>query len=175
MITLEHVYLLTGVMGALFAVLSARDRTNPKRLGNAAFWGLLAASFLFGSWLGDFGNGLLVLGLVLVGGLNRVHRGSAPTSTPAERAASAARRGNALFLPALVIPIVAVTGTLWLKDSGLVDPRQATLVFLALGVVIALVGCYAWLRPPLLAPIEEGRRLIDAIVRRCSSCPTATA
>lgn len=163
MITLEHVYLLTGVMGALFTVLSARDRTNPRRFGNAAFWGLLSASFLFGSRLGDFGNGLLVIGLVIVGGFNLMHRGAAATSTPAERAASAARRGNALFLPALAIPVVALVGTLCFKHSGLVDPKQATLVFLALGVVIALVGCYAWLRPPLLAPLEEGRRLIDTI------------
>ena len=27
---------------ALFALLGAMDRSNPKRLGNAAFWGLLA-------------------------------------------------------------------------------------------------------------------------------------
>src|SRR5215475_1385355 len=67
-ITLEHVYILTGAMGVVFAVLSARDRTNPKRFGNAAFWGLLALSFLLGSELGDLANGLLVLALVAVGG-----------------------------------------------------------------------------------------------------------
>jgi uncharacterized membrane protein len=163
MITLEHVYILTGAMGAMFAVLSARDASNPRRLANAAFWGLLSASFLFGSELGDFENGLLVIALVAAGGLGLMHRGAAVTSTPGERAASAQIRGNKLFLPALVIPAVALAGTLFFKNSGLVDPKQATLVFLSLGVLIALAGCYAWLRPPLLAPIEEGRRLIDTI------------
>ena len=61
MITLEHVYWLSGAMVAAYAVLSARDATNTKRFGNAAFWGLLAASFLFGSVLSDFANGLLAL------------------------------------------------------------------------------------------------------------------
>ena len=163
MITLEHVYILTGAMGAMFAVLSARDRTNPRRFGNAAFWGLLSFSFLFGSELGDFENGLVVIALIVTGGFGLMHKGAAVTSTPASRAESAARRGNALFLPVLTIPVVALLGTLLLKNSGLVDPRQATLVFLSLGVLIALAGCYAWLRPPLLAPIEEGRRLIDTI------------
>ena len=163
MITLEHVYLLTGAMGLAFAVLSAFDRTNPRRLGNAAFWGLLAVSFLLGSRLGDFWNGIVVIALIGVGGLGLMHKGAAPTTTPLERAKSAAARGNGLFLPALVVPAVALVGTLTLKSSGLVDPKQATLIFLCLGVLIALAVCYVWLRPPLLAPLQEGRRLIDTI------------
>jgi uncharacterized membrane protein len=163
MITLEHVYWFSGAMVAAYAALSARDKTNPKRFGNAAFWGLLAASFLFGSYLSDFANGVLALALIAVGGLNLMHRGAGATTTPEERVASAAAHGNALFVPALVMPAVALAGTLLLKNSGLVDPKQATLVFLAVGVVIALGVCQAWLKPPLLAPIEEGRRLIDTI------------
>ena len=38
-------------MFAAFAVLSALDRSNPKRFGNAAFWGLVAVSFLAGDRL----------------------------------------------------------------------------------------------------------------------------
>jgi uncharacterized membrane protein len=30
-------------------------------------------------------------------------------------------------------------------------------------VLIALAICYAWLRPPLLAPLQEGRRLMDSV------------
>jgi uncharacterized membrane protein len=163
LITIEHVYILTGAMGAAFALLSARDRTNPKRFGNAAFWGLLSASFLFGSELSDFANGVLVIALIAVGGFGLMHKGAAPTTTPEERATSAAAHGNALFAPALAVPAVALVGTLAFRNSGLVDPKQATLIFLALGVLVALAGCYAWLRPPLLAPLEEGRRLIDTI------------
>jgi uncharacterized membrane protein len=163
MITLEHVYLLTGIMGAAFAIASARDRTNPKRFGNAAFWGVLAAAFLFGSYLSDFSNGLLALALVVIGGVNLMHKGAAATTTSAERAASAEKYGNALFVPALIVPATALVGTLFLKNTGLVDPKQVTLISLALGVLIALAVCYAWLRPPVLAPIDEGRRLIDTI------------
>jgi uncharacterized membrane protein len=163
MITLEHVYILTGVMGLAFAALSALDKSNAKRLGNAAFWGLLAVSFAFGSWLSDFWNGVVVIAMILVGGFGLMHRGAAATTTPQQRTESAAVRGNWLLGPALIVPIVALAGTLSLKNSGLVDPKQATLIFLAVGVLIALAVCYAWLRPPLLAPLQEGRRLIDTI------------
>ena len=38
MIGVEQVYALVGLMFAAVAVLSARDRNNPRRWGNAAFW-----------------------------------------------------------------------------------------------------------------------------------------
>ena len=163
MITLEHVYILSGAFLAVYALLSLRDRSNSRRFGNAAFWGLLAASFLAGSHIGDFANGLIALALVAVGGFGLMHKGAAATTTADERRASAAAHGNALFAPALLLPAVALFGTLFLSKSGLVDPKQTTLIFLSVGVIVALGVCYAWLRPAPLEPWQEGRRLIDTI------------
>ena len=50
-----------------------------------------------------------------------------------------------------------------LKDSGLIDPKAVTLVLLGLGAIVALIVCYAWLKPPAMAPVDEGGRLADAI------------
>jgi uncharacterized membrane protein len=181
-ITLEHAYVLAGLMFAAFAALSARDPENPKRWGNAAFWGLLAVCFLFGSHIagldrsarilgapaGDVANGAIVLALVALAGTGRLGRSHPPTTTHEERQAHATRRGDLLFLPALIIPFTALVGTLALKHveiggGPLIDPKQVTLVSLALGVIIALVVAMAWLKPPVVAPLQEGRRLIDAV------------
>ena len=157
MITLAFAYTLAGLMFAAFAVLGLLDR----RPLNAGFHALIALSFLAGDRLGDAGNGMLVLGLVaLSGGLKRSHPA---TTSPEARRAAAASLGNRLFLPALIVPAAALLGTLFLKDSGLVDPKQVTLIALAAGVMAALVVIMAWLRPPLLSPLQEGRRLIDAV------------
>lgn len=168
MITIEAVYLLVGAMFAALSVLSARDRGNRKRWGNTVFWGLLAVSFLLGGRLGDLGNGVLVLGLVALAGTGRLGRGEPPTTTVEERRERATRRGDLLFLPALIVPATALLGTLLLKGATvggtpLVDPKQVTLLSLAAGVVLALAVAMAWLRPPLMAPLQEGRRLIDAV------------
>jgi len=168
MINLHWLYVLAGAMFAAFAIASARDSTNSKRLGNAAFWALLAASFWFGDFLGDIGNGVLVLGLVALAGAHLLGKGTKPSTTLEEREQLSKQFGNKLFLPALIIPFVAFVGTLLfnytpLKDSGLIEPKSVTLVLLGVGVLIALVVCYAWLRPHIAAPIEEGRRLIDSI------------
>ncbi|WP_395330900.1 DUF979 domain-containing protein [Novosphingobium sp. BL-8H] len=168
MIGIGTVYLLAGVAFAAFAVATARDRANPRRWGSALFWGLIAVSFVAGDRLGDFGNGLLVLALVAIAGTRLLGHGQPRTTDTAEREAFAQKLGSRLFLPALVIPVTAFCGTLLfnyagLERLGLVDPRWITLVLLALGVIIALVAIMLWLRPPLSAPVEEGRRLMDAI------------
>jgi uncharacterized membrane protein len=163
MIGLTHLYWLTGAVFAAFALLSLTDRINRKRVGNAAFWGLVAVSFFLGDRLGDLGNGVLVLVLVGLAGTGALGRGHPHTTTSDERAASSERRGNWLFLPALIIPVTALAGTLFLKGSGWIDPKQATLVSLGASMLIALAVCYAWLRPPVLAPLQEGRRLMDSV------------
>ncbi len=163
MITLPWIYTLAGLIFAAFAVLTARDATHPKRWGNALFWVLIAVSFLAGDRLGDLGNGVLVLGLVALAGTGQLGRGDPPTTTPEERAAFAEARGNKLFLPALIVPVTALAGTLLLKDSGFIDPKQVTLISLGIGMLTALAVCYAWLRPPVLAPLQEGRRLMDSV------------
>jgi uncharacterized membrane protein len=168
MITIQWAYSLVGLMFAAFALLSALDRSNRKSLGNAGFWGLMALSLLAGSWLGDFGNGLLVLGLVVLGGFGLIGKSAPPTTGEAERAGWSDRLGNRLFLPALIIPATALIGTLVynytpLGQHGLIEAKRETYIFLCLGALLALAVLFAWLRPPAAAPLQEGRRLIDAI------------
>lgn len=66
------------------------------------------------------------------------------------------------------MPLSPVAGTLLynytpLGETGLFEARRETLILFGIGVLAALVGAMAWLRPPLMAPAEEGRRLIDSI------------
>lgn len=167
-LSLAHVYVVGGLFFAAVSILSLLDKSNARRVMNFLFWGLLATSFLAGSFLGDLGNGVLALGLVAVGGLG-LGRGAPKTTSAEERAASAERRGNLLFLPALIIPAVALAGTLAVKftDWGplLIDPNpsRSTLVALVAGTLIAVTVAMVWLRPPPLAPLQEARRLLDSV------------
>ena len=168
MITLHWLYALAGAMFAAFAFLSALDGRNPKRFGNAAFWGLMALSLLGGDAIGDFGNGLLVLGLAGLAGFGFIGRSHPPTTSETEREAWSAKLGNKLFLPALIIPVTALLGTLIYTYTpvgglGWIEAKRETYVFLGLGVLLAIATIFAWLRPPAVAPLQEGRRLIDAI------------
>ena len=160
MITLSYVYWIAGAAFAGYALLCGRER----RYGNAAFWGLIALSMFGGDRLGDFGNGLLVLGLVGIAGFGGLKSSAEYVVSPELKQQRAVRFGNGLFAIALIIPATALIGTLAFKHfPTLIDPKQVTLISLALGALIALGAGYARLRPAPLLPLQQGRRLIDSV------------
>jgi uncharacterized membrane protein len=167
-ITLEHIYWLTGLTMAGVAAVNLRDSSNPRRFNNTAFWGIYAMTFLIGSHLPDLVNGFLVIGMVLVASIGGLGQGKTEATTRGEREASAQRWGAKLFIPALTIPLVTVLGTLVFKKiivngAPLVDVKQVTVISLAIATLVALAVGMAMLRPPLSAPIREARRLLDAV------------
>jgi uncharacterized membrane protein len=166
-IRLEFLYVLMGALAAGVAIVNLRDRASPRSGRNALFWGLYAASFLVGSYIGDLANGCIALAMVVVAsfGLGRPREDE---SERAEREAGARRWGNRLFIPALIIPVVTLLGTMTLGririgGAPLVDPKQVTLVALGLATLAALVVGMLMLRAPLAAPMREARRLWDAV------------
>ena len=168
MITLEHIYGLTGLMMAGVAIVNWRDHTNPRRFNNTAFWGIYAITFLVGSRLPDLASGFLVIAMVLVASIRGLGQGKHESATREAREASANRWGNKLFIPALTIPILTVLGTVMFKKITIngapaVDLKQVTVISLAIATVVALAVGMIMLRPPLLAPIREARRLLDAV------------
>jgi uncharacterized membrane protein len=168
MITLEFVYVLMGLMMGGIAVVNLRDRSSPKRYNNAAFWGLYAVTFLVGSHLPDLINGLIVIAMVSVMAIGKLGGPPREHTTREERAQSAARWGNRLFIPALTIPAITLFGSAWFKrvtigGAPLVDPKQVTLIALGVATVAALLVALIMLRPPITAPVVEARRLMDAV------------
>jgi uncharacterized membrane protein len=168
MIKLEYIYILAGLMFGAFAVMQALDRHDPKWWRNTTFWGVYAVTFLFGTYLPDLVNGVLVVVMVLIAGFGGLAKPNEKTTSAEERQASARRFGNLLFIPALTIAVVALLGSIFLKglkigDVFVVDQAQVTLISLGIAVIVALVVGYAMVRPPAVASLHEGRRLIDSI------------
>jgi uncharacterized membrane protein len=174
MIKVEWFYWLCGIFFVLIALQVVNDRSNPKRLGSAAFWGILGLSFGYGTfvvnkqapaWL----LGIAVIGLAVLAGSGFPGRGHEQTTTPAERVRFADRFGNKLFLPALVIPVVAAIFGAWLAkvkvdDQLLLQSGSATIIGLGVASLLALAVGMILLKPKSPAvPLHEGRRLLEHI------------
>ena len=168
MIGLSAVYLLAGLVFGTIAVLSAFDRANPKRWANAAFWGLFATSFLAGDYLGDLGNGVLVITMVVIAGIVGLGHGRSRNPNHQARKSLAEAHGNKLFVAALAIPTVTLIGALTfprivIGGAPLFDPAQTTLVAFACSVVLAMVLALAMLKQRLPDALDEGRQLLDLL------------
>jgi uncharacterized membrane protein len=172
MITAEWIYWLAGAFFLATGIEIALDRTHAKRWSNALFWSLLGASFFYGSLvrvLPAWPLGLTVIIIALVAGLGLTSRGDIQTTTDAQREESARRIGNALFVPALTIPVVTVACAVGVKRihlgaAPLLAPGQETLVGLGVSVIVALAAGTVLLRPkqPVVA-LREGRRLLESV------------
>ena len=168
MLTLEHFYILVGLLLGAVAVMNLLDRSNPRRVTTALFWGMYALLYLAGERMPPAAVGALMILMALVAGFGWVHGGKPSMPDEETRRASAARLGNRLFLPALLLPIVTVIGATLLKDVQLggmpmLDQKHLTLVSLGCGAIIALAAANWLTRSTPLQGVREARRLVDAI------------
>jgi len=163
--SLGAVYMLTGMVLWIFALMTFRDHGNARRIGSSLFWFILGTTFIFGGIMPHWVTGLLVFAMVAIDGMGRVVRGTSHEATPAEQRAEAARLGDKIFLPVLMIPII----TFALAASALTlkwfagDVNRAALVGLGLsGVVAVLVGMKLTGGSARMT-MQQGRRLNDAV------------
>jgi uncharacterized membrane protein len=171
-ITAEWIYWLLGGFFFLVGIEIALDRSHRKRWTNAAFWCLLGASLCYGSFVPRLPAWLLgaaVISMALIAGFGLTGSGGVRTTSQAQRAASAARMGNVLFVPALVIPAVTVlvslgAGGIVIGGRPLLARESQTLVGLGFATIAALVVALVLLRPkPATVTLSEGRRLLESI------------
>jgi uncharacterized membrane protein len=168
MITLQWVYWLAGAWFLAVSLSGLRDRGNPRRFTTALFWGLLAAMFLFGERVPPAIVGLVVVALALLAGLGGLRRGTYEDSTAEQKRDEAARLGNRLFWPALLVPAVTLLFAVLLKDAApggirLLGSEQTTLVALGIACVVATTAACVLTRRTPWSAVEQSRRLLDAI------------
>nr|WP_267498796.1 DUF979 domain-containing protein [Massilia sp. IC2-278] len=161
-------YVLVGLLLGTVALLTLLDRDHPRRFTSALFWGLYAFIYLAGDFIPAAAAGAVMIAMALLAGCGLVRQGRHGTLDEATRRASAARLGNKLFLPALVIPIVTVLGATVLKEVRiggwlLFDQSHLTLASLGLGSLLA-IGAACWLtKASPVQGVREARRLVDAM------------
>lgn len=176
LLTINRVYYLVGFVVMLLVVITLRDRANSKRFTTALFWFLFGGIFLFGDlMIQELGKSLAyriiggcIIAIALLAGFGLVGKGYYKMSSDAERAASSNRLNNWLFLPALMIPVVTVLGTLFLKDVSiggayLLDQQHLTLAALCVACVAAILTGWRLTKGTPLHAVHQSRRLLDTI------------
>lgn len=174
MIALAYVWWLAALVLAAAAWVDLRAR----RWSNALFWALIAVIFAGGDAIlaaDKAGNrlptqlaGVAVVVMALLAGTGLMRRAAPGAADTAAREASAQRLGHALFVPALMIPLVTtvlflLAPYLAIGDWRLFPTGNATVPALAVGCVCAaLFALYVTRsRPP--QALHESSRLLDQL------------
>ncbi len=166
--TLDYFFILLGLMLSAIAVMSFMDQANPRRLTTALFWALYAVVYLAGERLPPTLVGIIVIVMAIIAGFGGVALGKYGELSGPQRRSSAQKLGNRLFIPALIIPVATMIGSVVFKnvkigDMFLLDQKNFTLVSLGFGCILALLAaCWITKATPAQS-MRESRRLIDSM------------
>lgn len=165
---MQFLYYLLGAVVLIVSVQIFLDKHHPKRYTSGLFWLIFGLTFIIGDKVPAITTGYLVLAMVLLAALGQVKKGRGESSTKAERFQQASRLRNKIFIPALMIPVFTVIGTLTLGhikfgSITLVDPTEVTLISLGIAAILSFFGAMFITKAPWRTPVHEGSRLLQSV------------
>ena len=153
---LEVVYILIGLVCIYTGVLNARDQSNEKRPGSAAFWCILGVLLVLGKWIPDYVAGALLIAMCIPPIIKQVEKGKGGAPTADEMEGNFNKIGMKIFAPSLAIGVFALIFALFTKISSLVG--------LTFGVVVGGILLMAFSRdnnPRVF--LSDCRRMLDTV------------
>ena len=153
--TLNHIleifYILIGLQFLYTAYRSLRSTDKSKSLGTAAFWTILAILFIGGPYIPNVINGMLVLSMGVLTLFKQVKIKNIIDVTDKEAEKGSAKYGNKLFIPAVVLAVVAVIVSNWTPLGGAIG--------LGVSSVVGLITALLIIKPKLSFTLYDSDRL----------------
>ena len=106
-ILLFVIYAIIGLICISLAVSAMCSKEQPARIGTGLFWSILGIIFILGDYIPANIIGILIIVMAVLSASKQVRMVSFKTSTDEFKQESAAKIGNKLFIPALVLAILA--------------------------------------------------------------------
>ena len=168
MLTAEPFYKIAALVMIVTGIRIALNPEQSRRLGTAAFWLLLGASFGLGSHVPPQVIGWLATGMIALAATGQVVGMGNQVDRAAERGASARKLGNLLLYPALAIPVIIILGGILLKTitiggEPVVASNQVTHVALGTAACVAWAMALRITRSRPMITFSEGGRLLQDI------------
>jgi uncharacterized membrane protein len=162
LVSLNTVYVLTGLVLLVFATLNFKDRSNKHRNGTALFWLILGLIFILGSVLPYWLTGLLVLVMVGIDGAGRVGHKHTDVTKSGQVLQKVRSLGNRIFLVVLTIPLVTFGFAIAFRLLGL-NTNDGAIVGLGFSGIVAIGVGLGLTKGTVAEAFGEGRRLNDAM------------
>ncbi|MBR1407995.1 MAG: DUF979 domain-containing protein [Clostridia bacterium] len=161
-IVAEFFYTLIGLVFVLVGVKALRDPGAQKKETTAAFWFVLAFTFILGNYLPKWITGLCVIALAVLTAINGVRQSANDVPDPKAVRASADKLGYKVFIPALCLALVAVVAA---TLGGSVPSLNWLTANNAIGVsgVIALIVAIILFKANPAYAVKDGTRLMDNV------------
>ena len=151
----EVFYSIIGIIFILVGLKALRDTALKTRITTAAFWFILAFTFIAGPHLPYWITGVCILVIAALTALKRVEQSKSDVPSPEVTRKNADKLGYKVFIPALAIAFAAVLAATFLPFGA----NNAIGISAVVGLTLALIVIKA---PPKSA-VTDGARLMDNV------------
>lgn len=152
----EFFYIIIGIIFILVGVKALKDKELKTRIFTAAFWFVVAFTFIIGPYLPAFITGICVIAMAAMTALKKVTQSKSDIPSAEETRKNADKLGYKVFVPALTLAIAAVLVATFWKDLGANNAigASAAIAFVAVFLVTKCKPKYAYI---------DGARLMDNV------------
>ncbi len=158
----EIFYSIIGIIFALVGVKALRDPGAQKKATTAAFWFILAFTFILGNYLPKWITGVCVIAIAVLTAINGVKQSANDVPDPQAVRASANKLGYKVFIPALCLALVAVVAATLGGSIPAMNWLTANNAIGVSGIVALIVALVLFKAHPKYAVID-GTRLMDNV------------
>ena len=151
----EVFYCVIGLVFILVGVKALKDDGCSKKATTAAFWFLLAFTFIAGPWVPKWLVGAAIVAMAVLTAIGGVVQSKNDVPDPASVRANADKFGYKIFIPALCIAVVAVVG-------ATLGSKVPALSWLTANNAIGLSGAVALVAAILLTKCDPKYAAVDA-------------
>ena len=151
----EFFYSLIGVVFILVGVKALKDEGCSKKYTTAAFWFVLAFTFILGPYVPKWIVGLCIVIMAVLTAIGGVVQSKNDVPDPEEVRANADKFGYKIFIPALCIALTAVIG-------ATLGSKVPALSWLTANNAIGLSGIVALVAALLLTKCDPKYAAVDA-------------
>lgn len=154
-ILLEVFYVMVGLLMVHTAFRVLKDNTNPRRLGTAAFWIILAIIFVFGGVMPAEAVGALLLVVAILTGTKQVKIGKLKMPDPDRALKESKKLGNKVFIPSIIIAVLALVIAQFTPISGITA--------IGISAVAALIVTFIITKAKPSEALEDADRMLQSV------------
>lgn len=155
-IAAEVFYCIIGLIFALTGVKALKDTELKARYYTAAFWFILAFTFIAGPYIPQWIVGLCVIIMSAVTAMGRVQQSRSDVPQPAATRKAADKFGNKVFIPALSLAVVAVLVATFWKSLGANNA-------IGMSGIAGLIAAFVLFKCRPAQAVADGTRLMDNV------------
>ena len=133
---LELFYIILGLYMGITMVFTLKDKNHKTRIGTAVFWGILAVTFIFGKLIPSTIVGILVVVIAVLSATKQINIGTLKQLDETFANLKAEKLGLKIFIPSLLIAIIAMLIAQFTELSGTVAIGISSTVSLVITFVI---------------------------------------